>query len=129
MAYPLHACHRIFTKVQFLFRGDRLRKARQEKGLSQKELAGEVGTERHAIGRYEAGTPPDVGTLWKLADRLGISAGYLVGHRDGPDRAEWLTADEREMLTRFRALDERGRQQVLEALSEALSLMKRLRGR
>lgn len=112
-----------------MFRGDRLKAARQERGLSQKKLAGEVGVERHAIGRYETGTPPDVEALRKMADRLGVSTSYLTGHRDTPDRAEWLTGEEREMLALFRSQDAKGRQQTIEGLTEALSLMRRLRGR
>lgn len=57
--------------------GQRLRRLRSERGLSQRELA-EPGVSYAYISRIEAGTrQPSVKALRKLARKLGISASYL----------------------------------------------------
>jgi transcriptional regulator with XRE-family HTH domain len=57
--------------------GQRLRRLRLEKGLSQRELA-EPGVSYAYISRIEAGTrQPSVKALRKLARKLGVTAEYL----------------------------------------------------
>ena len=57
--------------------GERLRRLRTERGLSQRELA-EPGVSYAYISRIEAGTrQPSVKALRKLARKLSVSAGYL----------------------------------------------------
>lgn len=57
--------------------GQRLRRLRTERGLSQRELA-EPGVSYAYISRIEAGTrQPSVKALRKLARKLGVSAEYL----------------------------------------------------
>src|SRR5262245_39039653 len=57
--------------------GQRLRRLRLERGLSQRELAS-PGVSYAYISRIEAGTrQPSVKALRKLAGKLGISADYL----------------------------------------------------
>ncbi|MBL8113180.1 MAG: helix-turn-helix transcriptional regulator [Acidobacteria bacterium] len=60
--------------------GERLRRLRQERGLTQAEIAVHAGISRRAFIYYEAegGTPsPDL--LAKLADALGVSTDLLAG--------------------------------------------------
>ena len=57
--------------------GERLKRLRLAAGLSQRELAS-PGVSYAYISRIEAGTrQPSVKALRKLAERLGVSAGYL----------------------------------------------------
>jgi transcriptional regulator with XRE-family HTH domain len=50
---------------------DRVAERRQEKGLSQRELAELVGTTQSAIARLErGGRPPRIDTLLRIADAL-----------------------------------------------------------
>lgn len=52
--------------------GRRVRERREERGLSQAELAREVGTSQPAIARLEAGgTEPTLRTIARLARALG----------------------------------------------------------
>ncbi len=61
---------------------DRLRKARQDKGLSQSELAERAGFQPSAISHFETGTrAPSFDNLRKLADALGVSIDYLLGRQ------------------------------------------------
>lgn len=59
--------------------GHRLRAFRMGAGLTPEELAAKAGVSRAAIYRYEAGKPPKVDTLGKIADLLGVSLPTLLG--------------------------------------------------
>src|SRR5438876_10923324 len=72
--------------------GQRLRRLRQERGLSQRELAC-PGVTYAYISRIEAGARrPSVKALRKLARRLGVAAEYLETGSEVRD------ADRRELL-------------------------------
>lgn len=59
---------------------DRLRKAREEKGLSQAQLAEKTGLQPSAISHFEAGRrAPSFDNLRSLADALGITTDHLIG--------------------------------------------------
>lgn len=79
--------------------GQRLRRLRQERGMSQRELSS-PGVSYAYISRIEAGTrQPSVKALRKLARKLGISAEYL---ETGSDVSE---ADLRELRLAQAELD------------------------
>src|SRR2546430_15045362 len=66
--------------------GQRLRRLRQENGLSQRELAS-PGVSYAYISRIEAGARrPPVKALRQLAPKLGVSVDYLETGRDLSDR-------------------------------------------
>lgn len=57
-----------------------LTQLRQEKGITQDELAKEIGISRSAIGMYERGERrPDFETLERIADYFGVSFNFLLG--------------------------------------------------
>lgn len=52
---------------------------RKAKGLSQEELAEQLGVSRQAVSRWELGqTLPDITNLVQLCELFGVSADYLV---------------------------------------------------
>ena len=52
---------------------------RKSKGLSQEELAEQLGISRQAVSRWELGqTLPDIPNLLQLCELFGVSADYLV---------------------------------------------------
>lgn len=60
----------IFDKKEF---GERLRKFRKEKGLSQENLANVIGKNATTIGRFEKGKLlPDAEQIYLLCNELGI---------------------------------------------------------
>ena len=60
--------------------GNKIREARLQAGLKQKELAQKIGVSESRISQYEKGSQnPRIGTLIKLADALGISLKSLCG--------------------------------------------------
>lgn len=60
--------------------GNRIRTARKEAGLKQKELAEIIGVSESRISQYENGSQrPRVDTIQKIADGLGITPTELLG--------------------------------------------------
>lgn len=60
--------------------GRKLRECREEKGLSQAELARRLGTNHSLIGKYEREeVRPAVDVVMNLAKELGTTVSYLLG--------------------------------------------------
>lgn len=58
--------------------GERMRKIRNDRGLTQKELGQKAGIAEPTIRRYELGKlNPKIGTLRKIADALGVDVADL----------------------------------------------------
>jgi transcriptional regulator with XRE-family HTH domain len=65
--------------------GDRLKRLREDKKLSQQQLADRLNINRSTYARYElAQTQPDYDTLKKIADFFQVSIDYLLGRTDNP---------------------------------------------
>jgi transcriptional regulator with XRE-family HTH domain len=61
---------------------------RNQKGLSQGELAEKMGMSQQTISKYERGLlEPALETLNFLADFFNVSVDYLLGRSDQPDTA------------------------------------------
>jgi len=61
----------------------RLRELREEKGLTQTQLAKEIGVNQRTISQYETGiNEPDIQTIEKLCLFFNVSAGYFLGFED-----------------------------------------------
>lgn len=59
--------------------GERIKEARQEKGLSQEELARIIGSTKSAISRYESGKrKPNLEQLKDIARALNADIVYLI---------------------------------------------------
>lgn len=59
--------------------GEQLRKAREEKGMTQQSLAEKVYVTRQTVSRWEGGERyPDLVTVKKIAQVLGVDAGFLL---------------------------------------------------
>ena len=58
----------------------RLKELREERGLSQAQLAKEIGVNHRSISNWEVGArEPDIKNIKKLCKFFGITAGYLIG--------------------------------------------------
>ncbi len=63
--------------------GERLASMRQQRGLSQAELARLLGIGQSTIAMYEKGRRlPEYRLLVRLADFFGVSTDYLLGRTD-----------------------------------------------
>ena len=59
----------------------KLRELREQKGVTQKEVAIAVGCTSNVYSRYERGErEPDISTLCSLADYFEVSTDALIGY-------------------------------------------------
>lgn len=64
---------------------ERLKKARKQKKLTQKEVAEYLGIATHSYQNYEGGQrQPDFETLVVIADYFEVTTDYLLGRADLP---------------------------------------------
>lgn len=92
----------------------RLLELREERNLSQTDVANAISTSRTNIGRWEKGlNEPASGFLIKLAEFFEVSTDYLLGLENefgtkkfsAPTKREpTLTADEQTLLSDYRSL-------------------------
>lgn len=62
--------------------GDILKKLRNNKGLSQKELTDRLNINRSTYARYEtSATQPDFDTLKKIANFYNVTVDYILGNK------------------------------------------------
>ena len=67
------------------FFGDRLRKARYLKEMSQVEVAKEMGVVQNSISRYERGErEPPLYLIHRFAKLYGVTVEYLMGFKESP---------------------------------------------
>ena len=65
---------------------ERLRRARELRGLSQSGLAGRAGMPPSSIAHFETGTrKPSFDTLRRLANALEVTTDYLLGRVEDPE--------------------------------------------
>ncbi|MDQ1910383.1 helix-turn-helix transcriptional regulator [Paenibacillus sp. GD4] len=63
--------------------GHRIASLRDDRKLTQEELASKVGITRAALSHYENNRrEPDYDTIRKIADFFGVSIDYLMGRSD-----------------------------------------------
>lgn len=92
---------------------DRLRQARDKKGLSQSELAEKTGLQPSAVSHFETGRrSPSFENLKVLSEALQVSTDYLLGRVDDPGltgtvatrlfrHAEKMSREDLDTLTEF----------------------------
>lgn len=99
--------------------GERLRERREELGLTQAELGGRVGVTGSTVGNYEKDrSAPDTQMLGRLFTALGCDANSLFRDCLGAAAGEALTAQERALIKKYRALDGHGRRMIALTLDE-----------
>ena len=82
--------------------GKKLREARENKNLSQKNLATKIGSVHTVIGRYERDEmKPSIDVVKRLAEELGTTVGYLLG-----EAKEAQLLKDPIMLKRFQEINE-----------------------
>lgn len=105
---------------------NRLKELRQEHQLTQKQLAEKLGLSQQVVGYYENEiNQPAPDMLIRIADFFKCSIDYLLCREDdfgniivqAESSAPVLSAEERELLEHFRAVDGKTQQRIL-ALAE-----------
>jgi transcriptional regulator with XRE-family HTH domain len=70
---------------------NRLIECREKLGISKQEAAKRMDMSQPAYLRYESGQRiPSIQVIYHMADILGTSAAYLLGHTDNPDRTRYV---------------------------------------
>lgn len=96
-----------------------LKLLRDERGVSQKEVADLLGVTQPMITKYENGTiEPDLRTLKYLADYFETSVDFIIGHTDirrkiEPVEPYALNETEAGLIDSFRALSPEERACIL----------------
>lgn len=92
--------------------GERIRKRREELGISQSELAKRIGVTQGSIGNYESGVSnPKMELMPKLFDALKTDANYLFKESVQAQGFEF-TYSEATMIRKHRSLDAYGKKAV-----------------
>lgn len=104
--------------------GKRIKEARISKGLTQEELARELGITKGAVANYENETShPKEPVLYALIDTLGVDPNYLfqdcvsvLSNKNSPP----LSDEEIKIAKDYRALDTHGKCMVRLVIAEEL---------
>jgi transcriptional regulator with XRE-family HTH domain len=99
--------------------GQRIRKAREAKGLSVREAATRIGMGKSSLSEIENGESkfPSAEVIFKMAEVLGVTARWIIEGEDGDLSVS--TKEESQLLEQFRGLNESSQSAVL-ALIQAL---------
>jgi len=82
--------------------GERLKKARNDKGLTQMEAAKKLGVTNGALSGYERNyRDPDTNMLKEMAELYEVSLDYLVGNKFSNHEVGLSQKDERDIAKRM----------------------------
>jgi transcriptional regulator with XRE-family HTH domain len=94
--------------------GTRIRAARRDRGLTQDELADQVGVSRSAVAQWETGRTGQVtGNLSRIAGVLEVNVEYLMYGDDKRAAGEVRQGDELALLRLYRECEPEDRQMLL----------------
>ncbi|MCK9403909.1 MAG: helix-turn-helix domain-containing protein [Chitinophagaceae bacterium] len=103
--------------------GKKIREIREEKSISQTDLAQVLGTNHSLIGKYEKDeVKPSIDVIKKLAEALGTTPGYLLDDSTDLDFLKDVA-----MLKRFNDLNtlpEPDKEHILYALDSLIKAAK-----
>lgn len=107
----------------------RLRKAREERGLTQQAVADLLGISKSTYSGYETGKrEPDVFKIKALSEVLSISADVLIGSNVIPI-SQTLSNEEHEHIKKYRVLDTHGKKVVDHVLNDEYDRMTHIESR
>lgn len=95
--------------------GDRIRRLRKDRHMTQEELAHMLGLQKSAIAKYEKGRVSNIkkATLLKMAEILEVSPSYLLGIEEYAVREEPETAL---LMEYYHRLNRKGKNKALDNL-------------
>ena len=104
--------------------GEKIKKARTDAKMTQKELAEKCGMAESASRKYESGkVVPKLDTIAKIARAMGLYAGDLVDAGQGGqvqpgEDSEPASAAESQLIYHFRTLNDNGQTVAVERVQE-----------
>ena len=91
--------------------GDKIKPARKAKGMTQYDLSVKMNISNTVISNWENGVNrPDVDNIEILCGILGIEPHDLFSYQQNSD--DYITKEERRMISAFRSLDSHGKEAV-----------------
>lgn len=91
----------------------RLKEKREERGLTQVQLANLLGLSNGAVGNYEAGiSSPRAEILYKVFDVLDCDANYLFQDEFAYQETSQFSQEEYQHIKKYRVLDVHGKRVV-----------------
>lgn len=107
---------------------ERIKNAREKRGLSQNALAKKAGVAQATINAIERQTKnPSVETLMLIADALDVSVNSLLGKED-IDEIMGLTLDEKQIIHLYRLLPDTGKEKAFRYLLFETKTIRTMRG-
>lgn len=104
--------------------GEKLKEARNIKGLKQSELAMRLGVKNTTISNWENNiSKPDLDTLAYICGILGVKVSYFLDAKLPEDE---ITIQEFELIKKYRNLDDYGRETIDIALERESARVQRL---
>ena len=109
--------------------GRRIKEARIAHDYTLDDLANAIGVNKSTVSRYERGEieKPKLPVIESIANELRVNAAWLIGKTDDMSIRHALavskpseivlTIEEQALITKYRALDDRGRSAVLNVLN------------
>lgn len=109
--------------------GRRIKEARSLREYTLDDLARAIGLNKSTVSRYEHGEieKPKLPVIESIANELRVSASWLIGKSDVMELRKpisvvapvsfTLSVEEQALITKYRALDDRGRSAVLNTLN------------
>ena len=94
---------------------DRLRFCREQKGMSQKQVALEIGVKAPTVSQWESGIKkPSRDNLAKLADLFGVTADYLMEREESIDSDSTLSYsfEEITLISLYRKLNRENKKSI-----------------
>lgn len=89
---------------------DRLKESRCHRGLTQQQLAEQIGVAKSTYNGYEKGSrEPDLFKLKKLIEVLHVDSSWLL---DVESSVSSVSDSELEIIKKYRSLDRRGQEAV-----------------
>lgn len=102
---------------------NRIKELRIARSLTQEDLGKVLNVQKAAISKYEKGrAEPSVDILKRMARYFSVSSDYLLELSDiaqppvAPPSTPALTPQEQDLLCKYRELDPRGKQAVLDTI-------------
>lgn len=102
---------------------NRLRELREQKGLSQGDVAKLINVTRTAYAAYETGQNKPTRKLQELSDLFGVSADYILGN-DKTEPEIKYSADEQRLIEVYRKLDDRGKENMFRNAKGELDMLR-----
>ena len=82
-----------------------LSELRRSRGLSQRQAAAELNISQALLSHYENGArEPGLAFVCRACDYYGVSADYLLGRTDEPDKTEHTAVTARAFFTQLRSV-------------------------